>query len=171
MTLPGGNRFSPMHHRRPGLIGEALTTQGVRVELIADGVHLHPTTVRLAFAAKGSGGIVLVSDAMAATGCADGEFMLGPVKVLVRKGIARLESGALAGSTLTLERAVTNVARWTEAGLSGAWQMASLNPARQLGIDGHAGRLVPGYDADLTALNADGQVVMTMVAGQIVYQA
>ena len=68
---------------------------------------------------------------------------------------------------MTLERAVWNVARWTAAGLSGAWLMASLNPARQLGLDGRLGRLAPGYDADLTALDADGRVVMTMVGGEI----
>ena len=89
----------------------------------------------------------------------------------VRNGQARLESGILAGSTLTLDRAVANVACWTNVGLGGAWQMASLNPARQLGIDDHVGRIAPGYDADLTAMNDAGQVVMTMVGGKIVYQA
>jgi N-acetylglucosamine-6-phosphate deacetylase len=102
---------------------------------------------------------------MAATGCADGEFTLGPVTVSVREGIARLESGALAGSTLTLERAVANVARWTGK-LAAAWQMASLNPARQLGMDDRLGRLWPGYEADLVAIDARGQVVLTIVAGR-----
>jgi N-acetylglucosamine-6-phosphate deacetylase len=108
---------------------------------------------------------------MAATGCADGEYPLGPMVVVVKNGEARLSSGALAGSTLTMERAVVNVARWTAAGLGGAWQMASLNPARQLGIEGRVGRVAPGYDADLAAIDARGQVVMTMVGGEIVYRA
>jgi N-acetylglucosamine-6-phosphate deacetylase len=169
------NGMPPMHHRKPGLVGAALTTGGVRVELIADGVHLHPTTVRLALAAKGVDGVLLVTDSMAATGCADGEYLLGPMKVVVKGGEARLSSGALAGSTLTLERAVWNVARWTAAGLEGAWQIASLNPARQLGLDAlqgsvRLGRLVPGYDADLTAIDNNGQVVLTMVRGEIVYR-
>ena len=164
------NGMPPFHHRRPGVVGAALTTSGVRVELIADGIHLAPATIRLALAAKGARGIVLVTDSMAATGCADGEYLLGPMKAIVRDGVARLASGALAGSTLTMERAVINVARWTDAGLSGAWQMASLNPARQLGIDDRVGRLVPGYDADLTALDANGRVVLTMVGGEIVYR-
>jgi N-acetylglucosamine-6-phosphate deacetylase len=163
------NGMPPMHHRRPGVVGTALTTEGVCVELIADGVHLHPTVVRLAIAAKGVEGVLLVSDAMAATGCADGEYVLGPVKVVVRDGEARLESGALAGSTLTLERAVSNVARWT-ADLAAAWQMASLNPAHQLGIADHTGRLAPGYKADLVALDEVGQVVLTMVDGEVVYR-
>jgi N-acetylglucosamine-6-phosphate deacetylase len=167
MVTHGFNAMTPMHHRRPGMIGEALATEGVRVELIADGVHLHPTTVRLAVAAKGSDGVILVSDAMAATGCADGEYVLGPVEVSVREGIARLKSGALAGSTLTLERAVVNVARWTGA-LDAAWQMASLNPARQLGVDDRLGRLSPGYEADLVALDASGKVLLTLVAGRSV---
>jgi N-acetylglucosamine-6-phosphate deacetylase len=164
------NGMPPMHHRQPGVVGAALTTEGVHVELIADGVHLHPITVRLAIAAKGTENVLLVSDAMAATGCTDGEYVLGPVKVVVRNGEARLESGALAGSTLTLDRAVANVASWT-GDLSAAWQMASLNPARQLGIADRVGQLVPGCRADLVALDADGQVVLTMVGGEIVYWA
>lgn len=164
------NGMEPMHHRRPGVVGAVLTTDGVMAEIIADGVHLAPTTVRLALAAKGVDGILLITDSMAATGCEDGEYILGPLKVTVEDGEARLDSGALAGSTLTMERAVTNVSRWTDAGLGGAWQMASLNPARQLGIDDRVGRMAPGYDADLTAINAGGQVVMTMVGGQVVYQ-
>jgi N-acetylglucosamine-6-phosphate deacetylase len=170
------NGMPPMHHRAPGLVGAALTAEGARVELIADGVHLHPAAVRLALAAKGVDGVLLVTDSMAATGCADGEYRLGPMKVIVRGGEARLASGALAGSTLTLERAVWNAARWTDAGLSGAWRMASLNPARQLGLDAlqgsiRLGRLAPGYDADLTALDADGKVVLTMSGGEIAYRA
>ncbi|TET97070.1 MAG: N-acetylglucosamine-6-phosphate deacetylase [Dehalococcoidia bacterium] len=165
------NGMPPLHHRRPGIVGTALTTEGIRIELIADGVHLHPTAIRMAVAAKGVDDVLLITDSISATGCQDGEYILGPMKVIVKDGEARIESGALAGSTLTLERAVTNVARWTDAGLSGAWQMASLNPARQLGMDDHAGRVAPGYDADLSALDAGGQVMMTMVGGEIVYGA
>jgi N-acetylglucosamine-6-phosphate deacetylase len=163
------NGMPPLHHRTPGIVGTALTTKGVMVELIADGVHLHPTTIRMAIAAKGVDGAILVTDSISATGCADGAYILGPMKVIVKGGEARVESGALAGSTLTLERAVVNVARWTDVGLGGAWQMASLNPARQLGLDGRLGRLAVGYDADLTALDDRGQVVLTMVGGEVVY--
>lgn len=163
------NGMPPMHHRRPGIVGAALAAKGVRVELIADGVHLHPTIVRVAIAAKGVDNVLLVSDAMAATGCADGEYVLGPVKVRVQDGEARLESGALAGSTLTLDRAVSNVARWT-GNLGAAWQMASLNPARQLGMADRLGRLAPGYLADLVALDESGQVVLTMIGGEIAYR-
>jgi N-acetylglucosamine-6-phosphate deacetylase len=166
------NGMPPMHHRTPGIVGTALTTRGVRIELIADGVHLHPTTVHMAIAAKGVDDVLLVTDSISATGCEDGEYVLGPMKVIVVNGEARIvESGALAGSTLTLERGVVNVARWTDAGLSGAWQMASLNPARQLGLDDHLGRVAPGYDADLAAVDAGGRVVLTMVGGAVVYRA
>jgi N-acetylglucosamine-6-phosphate deacetylase len=165
------NGMQPMHHRNPGVVGAALTTRGVCVEIIVDGVHLAPTTVRLAVMAKGIDEVLLVTDSMSATGCEDGEYILGPMKVIVKDGEARLESGNLAGSTLTLDRAVVHVAQWTEAGLSGAWQMASLNPARQLGIDDHVGKIATGYDADLTAMDAGGRVVLTMVGGGIVYRA
>jgi len=164
------NGMPPLHHRTPGIVGTALTTDGVMIELIADGVHLHPTTVRMAIAAKGVDGVILITDSISATGCPDGEYVLGPMKVIVKEGKARVESGALAGSTLTLERAVVNVTRWTDVGLGGAWQMASLNPARQLGMAGHVGRVAPGYDADLMAIDARGQVVLTMVGGEVVYQ-
>ena len=163
------NGMKPLHHRDPGVVGAALTTKGVMAEIIADGVHMVPMTIRLALAAKGVDEVLLITDSMAATGCEDGEYMLGPMKVYVRNGEARLEAGNVAGSTLTLERAVTNVARWTDAGLAGAWQMASLNPARQLRLDDRMGRILPGYDADLTALDASGRVVMTMVGGQVAY--
>jgi N-acetylglucosamine-6-phosphate deacetylase len=173
------NGMPPMHHRAPGVVGAALAADRVKVELIADGVHLHPTTVRMAIAAKGGDGVLLVTDSMAATGCADGAYVLGPMSVIVRDGEARLESGALAGSTLTLERAVVNVARWMGGpskkaswrSLGEAWQMASLNPARQLGLEDRIGRLAPGYDADLMAMDTCGQVVLTMVGGEIVYRA
>jgi N-acetylglucosamine-6-phosphate deacetylase len=163
------NGMPPMHHRRPGVVGTALLAEGVRVELIADGVHLHPTIVRLVIAIKGADGVILISDAMAATGCADGDYVLGPVKVRVQDGVARLESGALAGSTLTLDRAVDNVARWT-GDLGAAWKMASLTPARQLGAADRLGQLAVGHLADLVALDRDGQVVLTMVGGEIVYR-
>jgi N-acetylglucosamine-6-phosphate deacetylase len=163
------NGMPPLHHRDPGVVGTALTTKGLMIEIIADGVHLAPTTIRLALAAKGVDEVLLVTDSMAATGCEDGEYVLGPLQVFVRDGQARLASGNLAGSTLTLERAVVNVARWTDAGLSGAWQMASLNPARLLGIDDRVGRVAPGYDADLVAMDASGRVVLTMVGGEIAH--
>jgi N-acetylglucosamine-6-phosphate deacetylase len=164
------NGMPPLHHRAPGVVGSALTTKGVMVELIADGVHLAPTTIYLAVAVKGINEVLLVTDSMAATGCADGEYVLGPMKVIVQEGVARLESGVLAGSTLTLEHAVINVSRWTDVGLGGAWQMASLNPARQLGIANRVGRIAEGYDADLTAIDVSGKVVLTMSRGQVIYQ-
>jgi N-acetylglucosamine-6-phosphate deacetylase len=164
------NGMGPLHHREPGAVGAALVDPGVRVEVIADGLHLHPTTVRLIVQAKGPDRVLLVTDSMAATGCADGEYELGPVKVYVRNGEARLASGALASSTLTMERAVRNVAGWTGVGLGEAWHMASLAPARQLGLDDRVGRLAVGYDADLVALDHTGQVVLTVVRGEIVHR-
>lgn len=164
------NGMPSLHHREPGLIGAALTAPGVRIELIADGVHLAPRVLRLAVAARGVDRVLLITDSMAATGYPDGEYVLGPMRVIVRDGEARLPSGVLASSTLTMERALLNAARWTDAGLAGGWRMASLNPARQLGIDNRTGRVAPGYDADLTAIGLDGRVVLTVVGGEIVYR-
>ncbi len=165
------NGMEALHHREPGVVGAVLTTKGVRAEIIADGVHLAPMTVRLVVAAKGLDDVLLITDSMAAAGCADGEYLLGPMQVIVRNGEARLPSGNLAGSTLTLDRAVVNVARWTDAGLAGAWRMASLNPARQLRLDTRLGRVAPGYDVDLTYMNDRGEIVMTMVGGRVVFHA
>ena len=161
------NAMPALHHRDPGVIGAGLTDNRVMVELIADGVHVHPLCLQMAVAAKGADSVVLISDSMAAAGCQDGSYKLGSVDVFVNNGEARLDTGQLAGSTLTLDRAVLNIAQWTNAGLSGAWQMASLNPARQLGIDSHKGKIAIGYDADLTVLSASGESILTIVAGLI----
>ncbi len=163
------NAMSPLHHREPGVIGAALTTDGVRVQIIADGLHLHPATLALVVRCKGVDEVLLITDAIAGAGLPDGEYALGPQRVIVRNGEARTPAGNLAGSTLTLERAVANMVRLAGVSLPAALQMASLNPARVLGLEQHKGRLAPGYDADLVALDADFNVRLTVVGGRVVY--
>ena len=160
------NAMSPLHHREPGVIGAALTTDGVRVQIIADGLHLHPATLALVVRCKGVDEVLLITDAIAGAGLPDGEYALGPQRVIVRNGEARTPAGNLAGSTLTLERAVANMVRLAGVSLPAALQMASLNPARVLGLEQHKGRLAPGYDADLVALDADFNVRLTVVGGR-----
>ena len=160
------NAMSPLHHREPGVVGAALTTDGVMVQLIADGLHLHPATLAVVVRCKGVDEVLLITDAIAGAGLPDGEYTMGRQRVIVRNGEARTPAGNLAGSTLTLERAVANMVRLVGVPLSSSLQMASLNPARVLGLAQRKGRLAPGYDADLVCLDDDFNVRLTVVGGR-----
>lgn len=164
------NGLEPLHHRKPGAVGAALTIDGLRCQLIADNIHVHPVVLKLAHRAKGSDGIILISDAMAGTGMPDGRYHLGDSDVIVDHGVARIPSGNLAGSTLTLERAVGNMMAVAGISLFEALQMATATPARALGL-AHKGRLRVGADADLILLSPQVDVRLTMVGGEIVYRA
>ncbi len=161
------NAMRPIHHRDPGVVVAALESTDVFIELIVDLIHLHPATVRFAINHAGTWRTVLISDAISAAGLPDGEYSLGGLKVIVKAGVARLESGALAGSTLTLDRAVRNV---TSLGytLPEVSRMASLNPARNLRLVG-LGDVRPGYRADLVVLDDNLRVVTTIVDGEVVH--
>jgi N-acetylglucosamine-6-phosphate deacetylase len=164
------NRMRPLHHREPGAVGAALADDRVSVELIADGVHLHPSTLRLAVNAKGPGRTVLVSDAISAAGMPDGEYQLGAEKILVEGGKSFLESGVLAGSTIRLSDAVRYAVETAGFPLTEAVEMASSTPARIIGMAERKSRLAPGMDADLTVLGRDYAVLLTMVDGGVVYE-
>jgi N-acetylglucosamine-6-phosphate deacetylase len=140
----------------------------VTAELIADGVHVHPAALRIAHAAKGAGGIALVTDAMQAAGLPDGDYALGDRAIAVSGGEARTASGALAGSTLTMDRAVRVCVERAGIPLADALRMASATPA---GLLGHAARIAPGAPADLVVLDSELQAVATMVAGEWAAQA
>ena len=164
------NRMRPLHHREPGAVGAALADDRVSVELIADGVHLHPSTLRLAVRAKGPGRTALVSDAISAAGLPDGEYRLGAEKIRVEGGRSLLESGALAGSTIRLCDAVRYTVETAGFSVTEAIEMASSTPARIIGVEEQKGRLAPGMDADLTVLERDYSVLLTMVGGSVVYE-
>jgi N-acetylglucosamine-6-phosphate deacetylase len=137
------------------------------VELIADGVHLHPGALRLALAAAGTGRTAFITDAMAAAGLGDGTYMLGPMKVEVHAGAARLAGGtSLAGSTLTMDEAFRRAVR--DAGLSmvEAAEVTALSPARTLGLAGRAGSIEPGKSADLAVLDDDLDVTAVYKSGR-----
>lgn len=147
------NAMRPFSHRETGVLGAALTDPAITAEVIADGVHVDDPALRLLLAAKGFGHIVLVSDGTAATGMPDGTYHLGPFEFTVSGGICRNTEGRLAGSTLTLDRAVRHMVS-LGVPLREAVQMATLNPARRLGL-ANKGRLAPGADADLVLLSED----------------
>jgi len=140
-------------------------------ELIADNVHVHPAVLDLALRAKGVERIALVTDAMRGVGMPDGDYELGGQRVLVRDGVARLPGGALAGSTLTLDRAVHNAMAAAGLPFCQAVRMASEIPARVLGLHTRTGAIAPGLDADLAVWDQAGRIVLTIVQGRIVYDA
>lgn len=162
------NQLRPFHHREPGVLGAALLRSELMVELIADGIHLHPATLELVLKAKGQEKIILVSDAMLPAGMPNGKYQTTEGELTLEKGSLTNQQGNLAGSVLTLERAVKNFMDFTGCELTDALRMATYNPARYLGINKRKGSIYPGKDADLAALTPDLDVVMTMVEGEII---
>lgn len=164
------NGMGPLHHRRPGLVGAALSDERIYTELIADGVHVHPAMIRLAVKAKGVQRVLLVTDAMRATGLPDGEYDLGGQNIQVRGGVALTRSGNLAGSTLTLDAAIRNAMHFCGIDFGDALRMASLTPAQALGLDRQKGCLQPGADADVVLWDEDYTVHRTLVEGITVFE-
>lgn len=159
------NAMRGLHHRDPGPIAALLEAPQVWIELVADGVHVHPAALRLAVEAAGER-VVLVTDSMAAAAAPDGDYILGSLDVQVRDGVARLVSnGAIAGSTLTLARAVQFAVTQVGLSLAAAVHAATAAPAAMLGLS-DVGRLEPGLRADLVALDGDLAVTRVMRAGE-----
>jgi N-acetylglucosamine-6-phosphate deacetylase len=159
------NAMRPLDHRFPGIIGEVLTNASIAAEIIVDGVHLHPDTVQIVTRAKGADGTVLITDATAATGMPDGKYMLGEVEIEVRDGMCT-HDGTLAGSVLTLDRAVRNLMNFAQWELQTAVRAASLNPAKSAGVK-NKGLLQAGADADLVVMSASGEVKATILKGAV----
>ena len=149
------NQMHPIHHRQPGPVPALVADPRMHLELIADGIHVHPAVLAMVRRMVPPERVVLVTDAMAATGQADGHYRLGDLPVTVVDGVARLaDSGALAGSTLTMDRAFALVVHECGFSLSAAVQAASVNPARLLGRT-DIGAIEAGRDGDLVALDRD----------------
>ena len=161
------NAMGPLHHREPGIAGTALLRDELTVELICDGFHVHPDVVRLVFAAKRRDRIALVTDAIAAAGMPDGDgYQLGGLPVTVKEGKAVLRDGGnLAGSCLTMDRALKQTVAFTGLTLAEVLPALTINPARQIGADDRKGSIEVGKDADLVALGPDLSVVRTYVRG------
>jgi N-acetylglucosamine-6-phosphate deacetylase len=146
------NAMRPFSHRDSGVIGAVLTSPEVTAELIADGVHVEEAAMRLLLTAKGPGHVILVSDGVSATGMPDGKYMLGKFEVTVAGGVCRNAEGNLAGSTLTLDRALRNIVA-LGLPLADAVRMLTVNPATLLGIEFKKGALRTGADADIILLD------------------
>lgn len=162
------NAMSPLHHREPGLAGAALAHPRAVSGLIADGRHVHPGMVRLAYRLLGPDRLYLVTDATSAAGAPPGtdSLSLAGQPVFVEDGTPRLRSGEIAGSTLRMDEALRNVLRFTGCTLPEAVRMASTTPARLIGAGGRKGLLAPGYDADIVALTEDLEVQAVWKSGE-----
>jgi N-acetylglucosamine-6-phosphate deacetylase len=160
------NAMRPLDHRKPGILGEVLTNQQVSADVIADGVHVDPTVVDLLFRAKGIENFVLITDAISATGMPDGRYQLGTLEVELKDGRC-LRDGNLAGSALTMDRAVRNVMKFAGLDLQQAVRAASMNPAKVAGMP-KKGTIEPGGDADFVVLTPSGEVRATIVKGVVV---
>jgi N-acetylglucosamine-6-phosphate deacetylase len=160
------NAMRPLDHREPGILGEALADSRLSAEIIADGVHVDPLVVELFLRAKGPEASVLVTDATAATGMPDGKYRLGSLDVDVADGKC-MSNGKLAGSVLTLDKAVRNVMKFANWDLQRAVRLATLNAARAIGLAARAGTVTPGATADIVALTSVGEVRRTIVRGQL----
>jgi N-acetylglucosamine-6-phosphate deacetylase len=165
------NAMRPLDHREPGILGEVLTNDRLTADLIADGIHVAPEIVKLFLAAKGVERAVLITDATAATGMPDGTYRLGPVLVDVKDGRCTLHendgkpSAQLAGSVLTMDRAVRNVTKFAGWSLQDSVRAATLNPARAVALSQH-GQLAPGMEANLVVLGPMGEVRKAIVRGR-----
>ncbi|WP_188190990.1 N-acetylglucosamine-6-phosphate deacetylase [Nonomuraea sp. SYSU D8015] len=160
------NAMPPLGHRAPGPVAALLDDERVTVELINDGVHVHPAMLRLAYEVAGPGRTALVTDAMSAAGLGDGDYVLGSMRVRVDDGVARLvEGGSIAGSTLTMDVAFRRAVREVGMSLPDAVQVASLTPARVLGLADRIGSIAVGKAADLVVLSDELEVAGVMKDG------
>src|SRR5829696_3162860 len=163
------NAMSAMHHREPGLPGAAFAHPRAVCGLISDGLHVHPEMVGLAFRMLGPDRLCLVTDAIAAAGMQDGEYRLATRTVYVHEGEPKLGSGSLAGSVLSMKEAFKNILAFTGCTIPEASRMVSTSPARLVGEGRRKGRLVPGYDADVTVLTPDLSVESVWRGGKLAY--
>ena len=163
------NAQTPLHHRDAGVVGAALMSD-VFTEVIADNIHINPHNFQFVLDNKGTDKVVLITDSMRAGCMKEGHYDLGGQAVIVKDGAARLESGVLAGSVLTLNQAVKNFYENTEATLSEAIHFASLNPATSIGVASHKGSLEVGKDADIVLLNEAFDCLLTLSEGREVYR-
>ena len=166
------NGMRGLHHRAPGVVGAVLTCDQVFAELIADGVHVHPAAMDILVRCKRRDRVVLVTDNSPMAGMPDGIYDgFGGQRIEKKEGTLRsLDTGSIAGSAMAFNEDVRNMVKLVGIPLPWAVQMASLNPARALGLDAHKGSLEVGKDADLIVIDQEVNVYLTMVRGRVVYE-
>lgn len=163
------NAMSGLHHRRPGVVG-AVFSRRYDTEVIADGVHIHRDFLSALIRIIGPDNAILISDGMRATGMPLGQYELGGQSVIVDDEAARLANGQLAGSTLTLDRAIRNMVEYTDCDLAEIVNMATRNPARSIGCDADYGAIKLAAAADFVEMDTDFNVISTWIDGECVYR-
>ncbi|MBT2643514.1 N-acetylglucosamine-6-phosphate deacetylase [Bacillus sp. ISL-41] len=163
------NGMRGMHHRDPGVAGAALLFDELKIEMITDGIHVVPEMVDLSIRAKGTDGVILITDSMRAKCLKSGTYDLGGQEVSVADGKALLADGTLAGSILKMKDALKNMMEFTGISLEEAVKLASENPARQLKVFDRKGSIASGKDADLVVLDRNYEVVMSFCRGVASY--
>ena len=161
------NAMTPLASRAPGMVGAALEDRASWFGLIVDGVHVHPATLRIALAARGIDGAMLVTDAMPPVGGSGAGFDLMGQTITVVDGTCRGPDGTLAGSALSMVQAFRNATDMLGVSIVEASRLASGNPAAFLGLDGETGVIAPGLRADLVHLDGDRRVVRTWIGGDV----
>jgi len=163
------NAMSPLHHRSPGPIGWGLSRDDVSCDIIADGVHLDPSILRLLVKVKGAKCLSLISDAIAAAGVGDGEYQIWGETIVVKDGRTSNAAGSIAGSVISMLDAVRMMQSIGVSDVEIA-QMAATNPARLLKLDHECGSIEEGKRADLVAIDANAKVQLTVIGGEIVHR-
>jgi len=158
------NAMPPLHHREPGVIG-AMLSESFTAELIADEIHVHKGLFKGLSRCLDKDKLVLITDSMRAGGLEDGQYDLGGQNVIVKEGACRLEDGTLAGSVLTMDRAVYNFMENTRLPLHEVFNLATLNPAKVIGLDSQYGSLSVGKTADINILDENCHIIKTFVDG------
>jgi N-acetylglucosamine-6-phosphate deacetylase len=164
------NGMVGLGHRELGTVGAAMAIPEIRCELIADNIHVHPAAQKILIDVKTPNRVILITDSLRGNGLPDGDYPIDNRIIHIRNGEVRLDDGTLAGSVLTMERALHNA--WQNSGRSlvEAWPMSSLNAARAINFSASKGSLEPGKDADLVLLNDSFEVQLTIAEGEVVYQ-
>ena len=163
------NAMSGLHHRDLGTTGAIMSMKQLTADVIPDGLHVHPSVIKILVQAKGIDRVCAITDCIRAGGMGNGIFEFGGRKVIVRDGAARLADGTISGSVISMAEAVKTIVEKVGLSLNEAVKMASANPAGILGLNSK-GVLMPGKDADVVVLDRNFRVLMTVVAGKIVYQ-
>lgn len=164
------NGMTGLHHRKPGVVGAIMDSDDIYAELIADNIHVDPAVMRILYRLKKEDKLYLISDCMRAGGLADGKYSLGELEVEVKNSIARTESGSLAGSTLKIKNGVKNIKKATGIDLYEAVRLASIVPAKAMGMDEKIGSIKEGKKANITIIDDDFNIYMTIVDGTVVYE-
>ena len=162
------NAMTGFTHREPGVVGATFDTD-ITTETISDGIHISYPSLRIAYKQKGTDKTLLVTDAMCACGMPDGKYALGGQPVIVKNGAARLENGALAGSVLTLNKAIKNIYENTDYPLYEIIKMASYNGAKYCKVDNKKGQIKENFDADLVVFDENIDIKITIISGKVVY--